>query len=318
MDACKRLGLDVETLLARAGVERSALYDPDARLPASQANALWREAYAAANDPFLALRAAEASPFGAFRAMDYLGTTGPTLGEGLRRVAAYFHLIDPRGSIAVSEGADRVTLRFRAAAGVPLPQPAQEYTLAILLFRARDSIGAPLRPAEVRFTFPRPPDAGEHVRIFGIEPVFASEDAALVLPRAAWDAPTRGSDPALFALLDEHARRLADARAEEDVGARVSAAIAASLAGREPTMSAVARRLATPARTLQRRLAAEGTSFTRLLDEVRRERAEAFLAARDVSIAEVSFLLGFSEQSAFARAFRRWTGRTPSDHRRGG
>ncbi len=316
-DACGRLGLDVGGLLARAGIERSALLDPDARLPASRADALWREAYAAANDPFLALRAAEASPFGAFRVMDYLGTTGPTLGEGLRRVAACFRVIDPRGSLGVSETAGRVTILFRTAAGTPLPPPAQEYTLAVLLIRARHAIGAPLRPAEVRFTFPRPPDVSEHVRAFGVEPVFASEDAALVLPRTAWDEPTRGGDPALFAMLDEHARRLADARAVGDVGATVRAAIAASLAGRQPALSEVAHRLGTPARTLQRRLAAAGTSFARLVGEVRRDRAEAFLAERDVSIAEVSFLLGFSEQSAFARAFRRWTGRTPSEHRRG-
>ncbi len=316
VDACGRLGLDVEAILARAGIERSALLDPDGRLPASRADALWREAYTAANDSFLALHAAEASPFGAFRAMDYLGTTGPTLGDGLRRVASWFRVIDPRGVLEVSEAPGDATIRFRTASGVPPAPPAQEYTLAVLLLRARHAVDAPLSPVDVRFTFPRPPDVREHVRVFGVEPTFGSRDAALVLPRSAWEEPTRGADPALFALLDEHARRLADARAVEDVGATVRAAIAASLAGKLPTLSGVARDLRTPTRTLQRRLAAAGTSFARLLDEVRRERAEAFLAERDVSIAEVSFLVGFSEQSAFARAFRRWTGQAPSERRR--
>ena len=93
--------------------------------------------------------------------------------------------------------------------------------------------------------------------------------------------------------------------------------VAADLPGREPGVDAVARRLGTSARTLQRRLEVEGTSFARLVDEVRRERAEAFLRANDVSVAEVSWLVGFSEQSAFTRAFRRWTGSSPTEFRRG-
>lgn len=317
VDACRRLGIDTDALLARAGIEAAALDDADGRLPASRADALWREAFAAANDPFLALHAAEASPLGAYRVVDFLGTSGPTLGEGLRSVAAYFRIVDPRGVLEVVEAAgDRVELRFRTARGDPLPPPAQEYTLAVLLLRARATAGVALVPAEVRLSFPRPPDAREHARVFGVEPAFGSADVALAFSRTDWDLPARGGDPALFALLAEHARRVADAAAEDDVAAGVRLAVAATLAGREPTVAAIARRLGTSGRTLQRRLAAGGTSFARLVDEVRRERAEAFLAARDVSIAEVSFLLGFSEQSAFTRAFRRWTGRSPTEHRR--
>ena len=126
-----------------------------------------------------------------------------------------------------------------------------------------------------------------------------------------------GEDPALFDLLDRHARGLAGrAPGEGEIAARVRASVAAELPGREPSVAAVARRLATSARTLQRRLGEEGTSFARLVDEVRRERAETFLRAGDVSIAEVSWLVGFSEQSAFTRAFRRWTGTSPTDFRR--
>jgi AraC-like DNA-binding protein len=69
-------------------------------------------------------------------------------------------------------------------------------------------------------------------------------------------------------------------------------------------------------RTLQRRLATEGSTFARLVDDVRRERSEAFLRSGDVAVAEVSWLVGFSEQSAFTRAFRRWTGRSPTEYRR--
>jgi AraC-like DNA-binding protein len=319
VESCRLLGLDGDALLAAAGIPRGALDDPDARLAAGQADALWRAASLASSDPLLALRAAAATPFGAYRVIDYLGVTAATVGEGLRRVAAYFPLIDPRGRLRVLEEPQGTAIVFTAAAGGALPAPAEEYTLGVVWSRARHAAVKAPRLAEVRFSFARPADAREHARVFGIEPVFGAPAAALVLPRAEWNAPTRMNDPALFALLERHARALAkDAPEGEELAARVREAIAAELPGREPSVAAVARRLATSARTLQRRLGGAGSSFARLVDEVRRERAEGFLRARDVSIAEVSWLLGYSEQSAFTRAFRRWTGRSPTAYRRAG
>ena len=318
VESCRRLGLDAGRLLAAAGIEPASLSDPDARLTAAQADALWREASSASGDPLLALRAAEATPFGAYRVVDYLGVTGATLGEGLRRVAGYFPLVDPRGRIRVAEERGGVALVFTAAGGGPLPRPAEEYTLGVIHARARHAAASEPRLVELRLSFPRPADVREHVRVFGIEPRFGAAAAALVYSRESWDAPARLNDPALFALLDRHAQAICEGGPEaESLAARVRAAIAAELPGREPTVAAVARRLATSARTLQRRLGEEGTSFARLVVEVRRERAETFLRAGDVSVAEVSWLVGFSEQSAFTRAFRRWTGASPSAFRRG-
>jgi len=204
---------------------------------------------------------------------------------------------------------------FAGEGGGLLPAPAQEYTLGVVHSRARHAALAPPSLVELRFAFPPPADTREHARVFGLEPRFAAADAALVFSRRDWDGPTRMHDPGLFALLDRHAKALAGG-ASVALAARVRAAIAADLPGREPTLAAAARRLGVTGRTLQRRLSAEGTRFARLVDDVRRERAEAFLGAGDVAVAEVSWLVGFSEQSAFTRAFRRWTGRSPTEFRR--
>jgi AraC-like DNA-binding protein len=314
VDACARLGLDTEALLARAGVDRALLDDPDARLPAERADAVWQAAYGAAADPALSLHAAEQTPFGAFRVLDYLGASGATVGEGLRRVAAYFPLVDRRASLAVEEERGAVALVFRGA-GVAPPPEAQEYTLAILTSRVRHV--APSAALAVRFAFPRPADVREHARVLGVEPAFGAAAPTVALPRAAWDAPTRTADRTLFAALEEHARALLARVSPPDAAAsRVREAIAADLPGQEPSLARVARRVGTSPRTLQRRLGAHGTSFAAAVDAVRRERARVYLEARDVSMAEVSWLLGFAEQSAFARAFRRWTGETPTAWRR--
>lgn len=322
VEACRRLGIEAGPLLERAGLSRARLDDPDARIPAEAADGMWREAFAAAGDPALAVHAAEQTPYGTFRVLDYLGATGPTLGEGLRRVAAYFPLVDPRGALEVDEGEGSVTVLFRGAGGVDLPPPAQEYTLGILHLRIRHMTSPRWRPEEVRFTFPRPPGARAHVRLFGVEPRYGAAAAALVLGRTTWDRATSASDPGLFAALDAHARALLErAAGAPDLVSRVRASIGGELPGREPSLAAVARRVGLSRRSLQRRLQEAGTPFGRLVDAVRRERAEAFLRAPDVSIAEVSWLLGFSEQSAFTRAFRRWTGEPPAgwrDRQRGG
>lgn len=314
VDACGRLGLDTTVVLDRAGLTRRALDDPDARIPAEAADALWREARAATGDPALALHAAEATPFGAFRVLDYLGASGATLGEGLARVATYMPLIDPRASVQVVQEPGAVALTLQRRVG-PVPASAQEYTLAILVSRIRHTAREPLAPS-VRFTFARPAWAGEYPRVLGTEPTFEASAPAVVVQRQAWNGPTRSGSSQLFAALDLHARTLlAQAKADDVVG-RVCAAIAASEPGTAPSLAGAARHLGVSTRTLQRQLKERGTEFSALVDEVRRARAEAFLAARDVSIAEVSWLLGFREQSAFARAFKRWTGRSPTRWRR--
>lgn len=311
VEACGRLGLDPDAILARAGLVRARLDDPEARLPVDLADAVWREASLSSGDPALALHAAERTPFGAFRVLDFLGATASRVGEGLERVARYFPLVDARAALSVAPEPGAVALVLRSAAG-PLPPQAQEYTLAILASRARHVAASPPALA-VRFTFPRPAHVDEHVRVLGVVPEFEAPQAALVLPDAAWDAPARAADPGLFAALESHVRGLLGGEAPEGgLVDRVRAAIGDDLPGREPSLTRVARRLVTSARTLQRRLAAAGTTFAALAEGVRRSRAEAFLSASDVSIAEVSWLLGFGEQSAFARAFRRWTGTAPS------
>lgn len=313
--ACARLGVDVGAVLARAGLDRARLEDPDDAIPAERADAVWREALAASADPALALRAAEATPFGAFRVLDFLGATGATVGEGLRRVAAYFSLVDPRAAISVEEGTSAVSLVLRGR-GAPLPPPAQEYTLAILALRIRHVAPAPAALA-VAFAFPRPAHAAEDARVLGVEPAWGARAPALAVGRSTWESAPRARDPELFGALDAHARGLLG-RAERTAvhAARARREVAAVLAGREPTLAGVARAMGTSARTLQRRLRAEGAPFAAIVESVRRERAEAYLRARDVSISEVSWLLGFAEQSAFTRAFRRWTGMAPTEWRR--
>lgn len=299
------------------------MLDADRRIPAARADALWAAAFAKAGDPNLALHAAEALPFGAYKVVDFLTAHSPTVGEAFRRVAAYFPLVDSRAVLEViDEPAEPASARHQLVMrtrdpGVALIPAAQEYTFAALVVRARVVAGDDWAPDAVEVTFPEPTDSTELRRVFRTELRFGRRVPRLCFSRASFDAPVRGAEPALLAVLEDHARRLvAELPPSDDLVGRVCAAIAEELTGGNASATRIARRLATSERTLQRRLHAEGRTFAQVLDETREAVAKTHLKDRGLSLAEVAWLLGFSDQSAFTRAFRRWTGKTPGAWRR--
>ncbi len=318
IDACARLGLDTTAILAAAGLDRTAIEDPETRIPVEQMQALWRAAYTVSNDPNLALHAIEVVPFGAYRVIDFLAASAPTIGEGIAKVADYFPLVNSAVRLRYDVGDEAVHVTLEAPSRPSLiTRPYAEYTLAAILLRTRVATNQRFQLQQVVFGHPRPADVREHERIFECPLVFDGDACRMVVARAVWDTPRTGGDPALFSVLDRHARMLLDQLppASETVD-RVRRAIEAELTGGQPRLESVARRLAMSPRTLQRRLSDEGVVFNDLLDEMRLRAAKAYLAQRDIAAAEVAYLLGFAEQSSFNHAFKRWTGQTPTEYRR--
>jgi len=116
--------------------------------------------------------------------------------------------------------------------------------------------------------------------------------------------------------LEDHADHLIGGlRADRVISAQVARHIADELQGGDSALGTIARKMAMSARTLQRRLEAEGTSFADVLDETRRHFAEAYIKEPELALTEIAYLLGFSEPSAFTRAFNRWFGVAPSQFR---
>jgi AraC-like DNA-binding protein len=310
VDACRELGLDVDGLLREAGLRAEEIDDPDRRLPAARADALWAAAYARAGDPFLALRAAEALPFGAYKVVDFLCAHSATVGEAFHRVARYFELVDVRAVLEPTDAPPAVLMRTRD--GLPVPPPAQEYTFAALVQRMATCAGRSFAPEGVDFTFSPPADPSEHARVLRCAPTFASVIPRLRFSPATWRMPIQRADPALATVLEDHAERLvAELPAGDDVVSRARSAIASALSQGAPSAAEVARALAMSERTLHRRLKEASQPFGRLLDEARFAAAKAHLADPGLSLAEVAWLVGFSDQSTFTRAFRRWTGQPP-------
>lgn len=314
--ACERLGLDVAGLLATAGLTAAQVNDPDGRLPGAAVAALWAAALQRSGDPGLGLRVALAVPFGAYRVIDFLAASAATVGEGLVRVARYFPLVNSAlaWEITAEDGVSRMALTHPTIPGA-LPRPYAEYALAVTILHCRHASGFDWPLVEVAFAFDPPPSADDHVRAFGCPVRFGRPRSELAITRATWDLPSRAPSSDLLRALEEHAdRQIAGLRADSLV-AQVARLIAEELHGGDPTLARVARRLAMSTRTLQRRLELEGTSYADVLDDTRRRFADAYVKEPKLALTEIAYLLGFSEPSAFTRAFQRWYGVAPSHYR---
>ena len=318
LEACRRLGLDTRRILEAARVDAATVQDPDARIPIDRVDALWQTAYELSGDPHLALHAIEVLPFGAYRVIDFLASNAPTIGDAVAKVSDYFPLINGLVRLTYAVGDPDVVVALEAPSRPSaITRPYAEYTLAAVFLRTRLATKHQFPLVRVGFSHTRPSDISEHERIFECPVTFGADRCQIVVARAIWDTPRIDSDPTLFSILDTHARMLLDRLpSSADIVGRVRQAIEAELRAGDPSLESIARQLAMSPRTLQRRLRDHQVLFNDVLDAMRFRAAKSYLAQRDVAGAEVAYLLGFAEQSSFNRAFKRWSGQTPTEYRR--
>jgi AraC-like DNA-binding protein len=312
------LGLDVPGVVAAAGIEPATLDDADARIPHDVALRLWHEASRRSGDDAFGIHAAESIRPGAFDVLDYATRSSETLGQGLRRLVRYHRILHDAAVVQLAVAGERGVLTHALPEpSAVLPRQVAEFIVAGWLVVARQATGTDFAPVEVRFRHPAPGDVSEHRRLFRAPVRFRNAVNGIVLDRATLDAPLVRSDVGLCAVLDRHLADLLE-RIPRATGLadRVRQLVGRDLASGVPDARVVASALHMSRRSLQRRLGDDRTSYRGLVESLRRELATRYLAERELAIAEIAFLLGFSETSAFHRAFKRWTGRTPAAFRR--
>ncbi len=309
-------GVDVESALAEVGLEPATVADLDARVPHKAAIDLWLLAAERTGVPTFGLRVVEAMDLSQFDVQMYAFLSSDNLGEGLERILRYNRLNHDAAQLTVSRTETHATYRHQLPGGHVLPTVAAQFVVGVLVRAAQAGTGGRTPIAEVRFQHAAPDDTEDYDRVLQAPVVFEAAYNEVVFPLEALAVPHVKADPGLAAVLDRHGQASLDALPRVDsLGDRVRSLLMKELQGGNPSADTVAEQLRMSARTLARRLADEGTSHKAILDELRADLARRYLADRALAISEVAFLLGFSEPSAFHRAFKRWTGQTPTQFR---
>ncbi len=299
-------------LLIDAGELHAAVLDqPDARVPLLALYAVIEKAAALTNDPCLGLHFAISLKLEDLDALGFLMITSSTLGDSLERMLRYQRLWNEGEKYAMQVTGDSVRFTYEQY-GPRRPAHAQMAQMALCDFAVNGPRFVPgLEVDEVRFREPLPPEVEEYERIFQRPVVFGARVDEVRFPTRLLELSLPDANEALCRFFERYAgeriQRLPQSRSLRE---RVRALLRKGLPDAKVKLEHIAAELHMSQRTLQRRLSDEGTSVHAELDEVRRQQALYFLET-GAAIAELSWLLGYAEPSAFHRAFKRWTGQSP-------
>ncbi|MFG1606157.1 AraC family transcriptional regulator ligand-binding domain-containing protein [Actinoplanes sp. NPDC049265] len=306
------LGLAAGPVLRAAGLPGDLFLDPRISLTAEQFYRCWTAAEEITGDSALGATLAARLTAETFQPPVFAALCSPDLRHAAERLAVYKRLMGPQ-RLVVGAGDDglRVTTEMPPAPVPPRSLVAYELTFWVALAR----LGTRTRVVPARVTMPDPPAAEAYREFLGVR-IDRGPSVAVTFTTLDARRPFLTANAPMWEFFDaDLRRRLAGLDRARTTAARVRAVLLELLPAGQGTTAHVSRRLAISARTLQRRLAGEGTTFQAVLGSTRQRLARHYLARPEVSVTEIALLLGYDEPSSFYRAFHQWSGTTPQQAR---
>lgn len=311
------VGVYRASLCRAAGLDEQRLADPDGLMSYAELLSLWHQGYELTGDENFALHVGEWAPNGPPSVLTFLFRNAPTVGDAYRKIARLWGSLDNTTKLFIEEHEPIKTITFEKTNRTAAARQELDWLFALLHSGLRAVMGAQLSLAAVEFVGAASSDPREHQRVFGCPVRFGARANRLSFTEEVWEAQNPNANAALAEILERHARGLmAGLPAVNGLRATVHALVSARLEEGALSIESTAKQLGMSARTLQRRLAEEGESFGEVVDHARRLSAERMLTENVLPLAEIALLVGFSEQSAFTRAFKKWTDTTPAHFRR--
>ena len=308
-EVAQELGHDPGAALRRAGLRTQWIRQPDQLIEADRVARLLEEAARQTGCESFGLRIAARRQLSNFGMVSLLLMHQATLRQSLTILIEHLHLLNERLAIQVEDAGELVVLREELAVSVAAPQSI-ELAIGVLYRMCEALLGLQWQPVSVSFAHAPPSDPAFHRRFFKCRVEFDGAFNGLVCRAADLDVPNPGADP----VLADYARKMIAALPDDrrrSVDQEVRKAIYLMLPTGRATCKSVAQGLGMSMRTLQRALDQRALTFKQLLNEVRQELADRYVANHRHSLGEVAAMLGYSTHSAFTRWFSAQFGCSP-------
>lgn len=312
-------GMDGLALFKQAGVELKDNHDPDSRFPLAKMQRVWRLIEEATDDACFGLKVAQHWHPSHFHALGYAWLASENLLDAFRRLARYGHIMNDALQITLEEDVGEILFKLemhkKGLADFQSEALALDASMATLIFMSRFIYGQEFKPLHMMITRPRPHCMPEYTAFFqcGIE--FEAAYNGFIMSREALEKRLPTGHQQLAVIHDQVLMDYLSRLDKDDICMQVQKKLVDNLSSGEMSEEQMAKSLYMSQRTLQRKLNQQGTSYKKLLEQTRRELAVSYVRDKKRSLSEITFLLGFSEQSNFTRAFRRWQGVSPSEYR---
>ena len=318
LDAALHHGVDLSAELVRLGVTDEQLESPQARVPLRVEHQLLLKALRETGDPLFGLHMGERIRPRFMGELGYASMSGSNLRQAIDLMVPFQRVTTEFAEAEVLRDGDHVTLLWHTAFDEPVTtrHRVEAFFVGAVTF-GRWISGTDENPVEVRFRHAMPEcGADEYQRVFRCPVKFQQPDNAVVLDQRLLDLPMKDADPEVHHIMRNRLQQAVTRYlARDNLLDQVRMEIRRQLERTIPQVENVAEGLDMKPWTLRRRLRAENTDFSTVLEEERRALASDWLIHSDRSVSQIAADLGYSEQSAFNRAFKRWFDSTPVAYR---
>jgi AraC-like DNA-binding protein len=312
----KQKGIAPEILLEKAGIDLLSIGRFDSKIPARHYLSIMEEAVRLTGDEFLGLHVGASTELRDLSNLGYIMAGCKDMGEAIGSAIGYIDFIGAPVELRLERGTDRGRLIFYLKEPFNLnTRQCVDEALSSFFSILNDITNNQFKPEEIHFSYPAPEDIRALKKTFSCRVRFGQAASALVFHPRELLNPVVRPNPKLLLMARQQRDRIKEIVEEKDYSRKITILLYAGLQNGPPCIKHVAKELGVSIRGLQMRLSEEGVTFSRIVRDVRRELAKTYLADRDYSIDEITFLLGFSEPSVFHRAFKTWTGLTPGEYR---
>src|SRR5918995_4193353 len=318
IDAIKAAGANPHDVLGTIAVDSAIFANPDGFIRVSTFARILEEAARLSSDPCFGLHFGERYNPKNIGPLIYVVLNSPTVAAGIENTARYIKIHNEAARAAIVVEKDRAYLRFSPdELLINTSRQHSEYAMTVALNTLRLMVGSEWAPREVHFTHQLEAATSEHFRVFCAPIMFGCPSNAFVIDSDFLKREVPAADPRLYRILKRYLGGvLKEMPREDDLVAAVRRVIVEAIRDGEPKLLQAAKKIGMSARRLQRQLKEYGMDFKKLVDDTRRRLALQHIKEEKDNLTQIAFMLGYSDASAFNRAFKRWTGTAPLEYRR--